>query len=271
MFFHPLKRYPGPKLWAASMLPWGFSFMSGNWHHKIMELHAKYGHIVRIGPNELSYDVPEAWEDIYGHPKHRKENPKPIWYLNPKRKELVGAEEKDHTRMRRLLATGFTNTAMLDQEPMIKENVDLLLKRLREITANGKIGIDIFEWLSYCTFDIIGDLTFGESFGCLSKSQLHPWLVSAFANIKLIHLLVLSTRIPFFLVFIPVLETWRLWRTARYFEKTIQRVVDKRLAQDDEQRFNFLQLMKTKKGALVSPLALRWDEAFSRCTAQKRD
>ena len=35
----------------------------------MMELHGKYGHIVRVGPNELSYDIAEAWEDVYSRHK----------------------------------------------------------------------------------------------------------------------------------------------------------------------------------------------------------
>ena len=229
--------------------------MTGNWHHKVMELHGTYGHIVRIGPNELSYDVPEAWEDVYGRAKHRKENPKPIWYLNPKRNEIVGAEEKDHGRMRRLLANGFTSTAMLEQEPSIKEHVELLIQRFREKTENGKADVDVFEWFAYCTFDIIGDLTFGESFGCLRESMMHPWLAWVFANVKLLHTLVLCNRIPFFFIFLPILETWRLYRSAGSFDKSVEGLIDKRLARETE-RPDFLQIMKSKKGNAVRFRAL---------------
>ena len=229
--------------------------MTGNWHHKIFELHGKYGHIIRIGPNELSYDIPEAWEDVYGRSKQRKENPKPIWYLNPKRKEVVGAEEKDHGRMRRLLANGFTGASMLEQEPSIKEHVDLLIQRFREITDDGKAAVDMFEWLSYCTFDIIGDLTFGEPFGCLRESMMHPWLAWVYANVKLLHTLVLCNRIPFFFIFLPLLETWRLWRSSGSFEKSIEGLIERRLAREPE-RPDFMQIMKTPKGNSVRFRAL---------------
>ncbi|RYP39363.1 hypothetical protein DL768_010719 [Monosporascus sp. mg162] len=246
VFFHPLRKYPGPKLWATSALPWGFAFMSGNYHHKILELHSKYGHIVRVGPNQLSYDVPEAWEDIYGRSKQRKENPKPTWYLSPKRNEIVGAEEKDHVRMRGLLAKGFTGSAMLEQEPLIKKNVDLLFQRFREKAGDGKAELDIFEWFSYCTFDIIGDLTFGETFGCLRQSMMHPWLATVFANVKLAHTLVLCNRIPFFFFYLPFTETWRLWRSSKDFDKTIHEVIDKYSGRGAE-RQDFLRIMQTKK------------------------
>lgn len=38
---------------------------------------------------------------------------------------------------------------------------------------------------NYTTFDIIGDLAFGEAFGCLEQSQYHPWVSMIFQSIKL--------------------------------------------------------------------------------------
>jgi hypothetical protein len=32
----------------------------------VKELHDAYGSVVRIAPDELSYNSPEAWQDIYG-------------------------------------------------------------------------------------------------------------------------------------------------------------------------------------------------------------
>jgi cytochrome P450 len=215
-----------------------------------MQLHAQYGHVVRIGPNELSFDVPEAWEDVYGRSKHRKENPKAPWYLSPKNKEIVGAPLEDHTRMRRLLGTGFTNAAMLEQEPLIRSHVDLFIQRLHEISAGGTAAVDMFEWFAYCTFDIIGDLSFGEPFGCLRDSTLHPWIAWVFANVKLAHTLVLCNRIPFFFLFLPIRQTLQLIKGSGYFEKTIKAVIDRRLARDAE-RPDFLQIMKTPRGNSV--------------------
>lgn len=231
--------------------------MSGHWHHKAMDLHRQYGHAVRVGPNELSYDVPDAWEDVYGRPKagQRKENPKPTWYLSPTRHDIVGAAQGDHGRMRRLLANGFTSAAMLEQEPLIKGHVDLFIQRLREKADNGKATVDIFQWLAYCTFDIIGDLSFGEPFGSLRESMMHPWIGWVFANLKLTHTLVLCNRIAFFYLFLPLLETWKLYKGSIYYESHIHEVIDRRLALETE-RPDFVQIMRTPKGALVDFPAL---------------
>jgi hypothetical protein len=52
---------------------------------------------------------------------------------------------------------------------------DLLIKRLYENYAKP---INSVNWYNFTTFDIIGDLTFGEPFGCLENSKMHVGAVS---------------------------------------------------------------------------------------------
>ena len=249
-----MRKYPGPKLWAATSLPWGFWWLSGRWHHKILDLHDEYGHVVRVGPDELSIDIPEAWEDVYGRSrqKQKKENPKPTWYLDPSSdKSIVSAREEDHGRMRRLLAQGFTTSALNDQEPLIKQHVDLLMHRLHENADHGQAVIDVFQWMASCTFDIMGDLAFGEPFGSLREGQIHAWVAWAFANIKLLHTLTLCKRLTFFYIFLPVLEIFKLYKSHLQFEKSIHETVDKHISVDTK-RPDLVQLMGMQKGDLVS-------------------
>lgn len=62
--FHPLKRFPGPVSWAASRLPWATTSFAGKLPFVVANLHAQYGPIVRIAPDELSFIDPSAWKDI---------------------------------------------------------------------------------------------------------------------------------------------------------------------------------------------------------------
>ena len=75
--------------------------MSGKLHFRLMELHNTYSAVVHVCPNELSYGVPEACEDISGRykPGVRKENPEPSWYCSPDHHDIVGAALGDHGRM----------------------------------------------------------------------------------------------------------------------------------------------------------------------------
>jgi len=52
----------------------------------------------------------------------------------------------------------------------MKPYFDLLIQRLYE---NCAAPVDIVKWYNSATFDIVGDLLFGESYECLEKSRLH--------------------------------------------------------------------------------------------------
>jgi hypothetical protein len=65
LYFHPLRRYPGPSNLAASRIPFGQKYFSGTLYPEIHELHKRYGKVVRIAPDELSIIDPKAWKDIF--------------------------------------------------------------------------------------------------------------------------------------------------------------------------------------------------------------
>jgi len=67
LYFHPLRRYSGPKLSAISYLPLSIAQATGRIHEYVDECHKKYGDAVRIAPDEISFIDPLAWKDINGH------------------------------------------------------------------------------------------------------------------------------------------------------------------------------------------------------------
>ncbi|KAL8665270.1 MAG: hypothetical protein Q9168_007733 [Polycauliona sp. 1 TL-2023] len=74
--FHPLARFPGPTLWAVSRIPYALTLLKGDLTQRTKELHDRYGHVVRLAPNELSFVDPQAWQDIYTHRHGRPNFPK---------------------------------------------------------------------------------------------------------------------------------------------------------------------------------------------------
>ena len=50
--------------------------------------------------------------------------------------------------------------------------------------------VDIVQWLNFTTFDIIGDLSLGESFHCLEEGSYHSWLAILSNQFKTATLLV---------------------------------------------------------------------------------
>lgn len=161
--------------------------MTGQLHSRLRELHDEYGDVVRIRPNALIYRSPQAWTDIYGHRKANKPTfPKdPEFYIPAPSglTNMLNATEADHTRQKRLLTHAFSERAMRDQEPLIQSYIDLFIARVRELSKGGQ-RVNVEEWLNFLTFDIIGDLAFGEPFGCLTEANYHPWVATIFQSIK---------------------------------------------------------------------------------------
>lgn len=90
-------------------------------------------------------------------------------------------KREEHGRLRRQMAHGFSEKSMRSQEPLIRGYVDFLLQRLREFSQDGS-SVVISDWYNYTTFDIIGDLAFGEPFGCLEGSNYDTWIKSIFKS-----------------------------------------------------------------------------------------
>jgi hypothetical protein len=83
---------------------------------------------------------------------------------------------------------------------VIRQYVDMLIRRLREKVKGGSDGrnavVDIKSWMNYTTFDITGDLMFGESFDCLKQGELHPWIGLIFDSIKALSFLGAVNQFP---------------------------------------------------------------------------
>lgn len=67
VYLGPMSKFPGPKLWAATALPYTIKLWRGEEALAKHALHDKYGPVVRVSPAELSYCNGSAWKDIYGH------------------------------------------------------------------------------------------------------------------------------------------------------------------------------------------------------------
>jgi len=75
---------------------------------------------------------------------------------------------------------------------LIKKYVDLLITRLHENSNKGPQ--DMVAWFDFVSFDIIGDLTLGESFDCLQQSGYYYWVSFLFNSFKFAAFLTAARR-----------------------------------------------------------------------------
>ncbi|POS69936.1 hypothetical protein DHEL01_v211671 [Diaporthe helianthi] len=181
---HPLAKYPGPKLYAATNLPgsWGLN-VSGNLVRDSLDLHQKYGPIVRIAPDHLSVDGSIGWPQIFQHRPGKAEWSKVAgWYHPGDTQGLIGGTHDNHKRLRRQLNHAFSTESMYEQEPVVQKYMDLFFAQLSKKATTGEV-FDIVPWYNFLTFDIIGDLTFADSFHNLDGGEYHPWVLGTFKAI----------------------------------------------------------------------------------------
>ncbi|KAI1366094.1 isotrichodermin C-15 hydroxylase [Xylaria arbuscula] len=191
IYFHPLRKFPGPLIQRASPLPWCYQHATGVQFMETQKLHDRYGPVVRIGPNHLSFVDTKAWKDIYGHrvggSAQTSEMSKAKEWVHAIRSaptSIINADREEHSRFRRALSHGFSDAAMREQEPEIVKYVDLLIERLHQECGQGKEILNIEAWYNWTTFDVVGTLVFGQSFRCLESTNYHPWIEFIFKTIR---------------------------------------------------------------------------------------
>ncbi|KAI9841643.1 MAG: hypothetical protein M1837_000490 [Sclerophora amabilis] len=198
VFFHPFRRIPGPRRYAVSRLPWIRDWLSGSLHRSVQRMHEEYGEVVRVAPDELSFINSAAWNDIYGSKGAKSLIRDPKWYANltEGQDDIIVANEVNHTRHRKIFSPPFSDKSLRENEPVIQGNIDLLIERLKVQSSTDNGIADMMKWYNWTTFDIIGDLIYGESFGCLQNSEYHPWQAIVLQNIRLSSYVALMERYP---------------------------------------------------------------------------
>ncbi|KUL82184.1 hypothetical protein ZTR_09567 [Talaromyces verruculosus] len=176
LFFHPLRSYPGPKLWALTRLAWVWASLRGEIAWTIRDYHEKYGPVIRIAPDELSYTTETAWKKIYG--QRTPEFSKCLdgrGIVPPSRmgvRGIVTAHQEKHAQLRRAILPAFSERALREQEDYLQLYVHKLTKQLSKVSNAGPQNMA--KWYSLTTFDIVNDLAFGEASGCLDNAD-NPW------------------------------------------------------------------------------------------------
>ncbi|KAK4570488.1 hypothetical protein LTR86_002568 [Recurvomyces mirabilis] len=188
LYLHPLAGFPGPRANAISPLPGILALLRGRLPLENKKLHDKYGSVVRVSPNELAYNSVQAWEDIYGHrPGHANMHKDPIHVGSVQAvagvTTLTMADDDNHARQRRALSHAFSQQALIQQEYIVKRYVDQFVDNLKNF-ANKEEEFNMVNWLNFTTFDIIGDLAFGEPFGCLDMGRFHEWVSMIYETVK---------------------------------------------------------------------------------------
>ncbi|PVI01651.1 cytochrome P450 oxidoreductase [Periconia macrospinosa] len=177
-----LSRIPGPFIASISNL-WKISAVyHGEIHTQQVKVHEKYGPVVRIGPNDVSFASASAAKQIYrSRPVFAKASPKcgsdfykavsPLH--NGKRLFNVFSTQDDayHAKLKRKIGTLYTKAAALEMEPLLDSTIKVFLDKMHQLTASGPHNVDLSLWLHLYAFDSLGDISSSRRFGFLENGK----------------------------------------------------------------------------------------------------
>lgn len=146
------------------------------------------GPVVRVAPNELSFNTAKSWEDIYDKRKGHKVFIKSDFYeggnFAAEAHSIVSVRDQtEHARMRRYLRDAFSDRSLREQEHLISQTIDDFVDCIG-VKGSASTGIDIVMWFNLATFDIIGSLAFGQSFGGIASGKINSQSIKTSALIR---------------------------------------------------------------------------------------
>ncbi|KAJ5728196.1 cytochrome P450 [Penicillium malachiteum] len=222
LFFHPLSKFPGPPIAAASHL-WEFwqdMVCDGTFLQAIPKLHKRYNSaVVRISPNHLHINDPEFYHKVF--------KVSTDFYKAPYFYEAFGfatslatiTNPDRHKPLRTVIAPMFTGSVVDEMSgevyQMVCKATSMILKsRQRAHTFN------VMHFLRCLTTDINCDLIFGQNLD-LVESGYHSneFLNNLDIFIKNVWIMVHAPWIARFALLLPNILTDRLVPGYAYFRK----------------------------------------------------
>lgn len=197
IYFHPLRKYPGPLISSLFHFPQFLVRLGGRDPQCNLKLHEKYGDIVRVGPDALSFAHPDIWRDVYakaygekGFPRHHR------MYANWKNeKSVFNANGPTHSRQRKVFSSAFSERAVREYEPTLHKHVGQLIERMHE-AAESNEEADASLLYTATTLDIMADLAARKPTKLLEEGKSHKGWALEVEN-KLYHLMMSLRTYPF--------------------------------------------------------------------------
>ncbi|KAI0128338.1 cytochrome P450 [Xylariales sp. AK1849] len=170
LYFHPLAKHPGP-FWARlTGIPSFWHTLRQDRHVWLWCLQQQYGPLYRYAPNGVVINTPTAFRAIAG-PKGnvRKRNTYKLFQpWSHTSSTLQSIDIMEHGRKRKVLNHVFSEKSLRSFEPFVQANLERwcqLISQHIPAREGWSASFNMASWATYLTFDIMGDLCMGKSFG----------------------------------------------------------------------------------------------------------
>ncbi|KAI9725117.1 MAG: hypothetical protein M1828_003459 [Chrysothrix sp. TS-e1954] len=173
IFFHPLNKFPGAFMARVTSLWYTSQVLNADAPHQLVRLHQKYGDFVRVGSSDLSTSHPKATDAIYGQ---GTKCTKSMFYdfEAPYTSLFTSRPRQLHDKRRRTWSPAFSDKALRGYEKRIRGYGDKLTGQLGSFSGQP---VNVSKWFNFYSFDVMGDLAFGESFHTLERGEQH-WAIT---------------------------------------------------------------------------------------------
>ncbi|KAK7684538.1 hypothetical protein QCA50_012485 [Cerrena zonata] len=165
--FHPLARFPGPTLNKITQFQAMWTNATSRQHLDRHEMHKKYGHIVRVGPNALSIVDVDAVNSVFGLNGLEKGRYYDARQLPGAPRGLLIMRGEPHAQRRRLWNRGLSTEAIRGYDASLGKRLVELTSRMESL----KGSFDLTPLIVSFTFDVMGDVAFGQDLGMLEHGD----------------------------------------------------------------------------------------------------
>lgn len=152
------------------------------------------GPVVRLSPSEVDFSSISGAKKI-----HRFRQPflKASFYeafqghLNVSESVFSTRDSDFHALHRRLLSGPISKSSLKSVEPIVKARVELAIQKMAaEVKSRG--CMDVLKWWLFMATDIIGELSFGDSFRMLEIGKVSRRALNYFVSSKVMQSVLIS-------------------------------------------------------------------------------
>ncbi|KXX81538.1 putative sterigmatocystin biosynthesis P450 monooxygenase STCB [Madurella mycetomatis] len=173
----PISQVPGPWVSKWTDIVVTYYWLTGRRAKYVHGLHQKYGPVVRVSPYEVDFSDIAVTKEVYSV---KEVYLKSSFYTKVIPRSTISIFNVNdvnlHRRYRRLLSNNMSESSLKSMYPVIEAKVSLAIQNMRdEMQKRG--ATDVFKWWLFMATDIIGELTFGESFCMLEQKKKNQYIV----------------------------------------------------------------------------------------------
>ncbi|KAF9883416.1 hypothetical protein FE257_003499 [Aspergillus nanangensis] len=142
LYFHPLSKFPGPKLAALTS---GYEFyynviQRGSFIWEIERMHQVYGPIVRINPREIHIKDSDYYDEIYASSaRKRDKDPRMVAQFGIDGSVFSSVSAETHRQRRVPLDKFFSKQSITKMEHVIHANLQKLYRHLEDACASHRV------------------------------------------------------------------------------------------------------------------------------------